>query len=172
MFTLTFNAYGIELDYIGLTCLSTLIYSIIITAIKEPNVVFSEIELEEEKENVPQIKTESKDLNNIYSYMKSEKPYLIPDLKLISLANDLNLSVHKLSYILNNEINQNFYDFINSYRIEEAKEKLLDPKLAGFTILAIAQESGFNSKASFNRIFKNVTGLTPSAFIKQQKKII
>jgi AraC-like DNA-binding protein len=59
----------------------------------------------------------------------------------------------------------NFYDFINGYRIMEAKRLLLDPSKRHYTVLAIAFESGFNSKTTFNKVFRKVTGLTPTEFV-------
>ena len=60
-----------------------------------------------------------------------------------------------------------FYDFVNEYRVKEASKRLLDPAYREYTILAIALDAGFHSKTSFNRMFKKVTGLTPSQYIKQ-----
>lgn len=162
--SLYFDSYGMVLDYLGLSCLSILIYSVILTAIKEPTTIFLQIN---DIENKVSVEINSELINKIKTHMNSEQPYLQADLKLIDLANSLEFTIHQLSSILNNQFNQNFYDFINTYRVEEAKSRLIDPSQKGFTILAIAIDSGFNSKASFNRIFKNSTGLTPSGYIKQ-----
>jgi AraC-like DNA-binding protein len=102
--------------------------------------------------------------------MKQHKPYLNPELSLQMLANQLDIPPHYLSQVINEQLGQNFFDFINSHRIEEVKARLLDPQYTHLTILAIAFDSGFNSKSAFNSAFKNQTGLTPSQFRTQHKK--
>jgi AraC-like DNA-binding protein len=71
-----------------------------------------------------------------------------------------------LSQVINAELNKSFFDFINEYRIAEAKRRLLDGRFEHYSILAIALEVGFNNKASFNRVFKKHTRMTPSDFVK------
>ena len=100
--------------------------------------------------------------------MEVEKPFLKNKITLQEIASALDIPNHHLSQVLNDKIKQNFFDFINGYRIEALKEKLKDPKSKHLTILGIANECGFNSKASFNRIFKKNTGLTPSEYLKRQ----
>ena len=68
--------------------------------------------------------------------------------------------------MLNEHIGKNFYEFVNEYRIETAKTNLLDSKMAHYTIEAIAYESGFNSKSSFNLLFKKQVGYTPGKWRK------
>jgi AraC-like DNA-binding protein len=104
--------------------------------------------------------------------MKEEKPYLDPELNIITLSAKLNMHPHKLSKLLNSHLQQNFFDFINQYRVEEFKSLALDADYKNYSILAIAYDAGFNSKASFNRIFKNITGHTPSQYIKSRIKSV
>ena len=99
-------------------------------------------------------------------YIEKEKPYLNSDLNLNDLASSIEMSTHNLSQLLNKKFHQTFYDFINSYRVEEFKASIHRGDYKKFTILAIALESGFNSKSSFNRIFKKVTESTPLEYIK------
>ncbi len=99
-------------------------------------------------------------------YMKSSKPYLNPELTLSQLAGELGISGHILSQVVNEKFGLNFFDFINSYRVEEFKERASDPRYTNFSLLGIALDSGFNSKSAFNRIFKQKTGITPSQFRK------
>ncbi|MFK7934699.1 MAG: helix-turn-helix domain-containing protein [Saprospiraceae bacterium] len=101
--------------------------------------------------------------------METDQPYLNPELRIHDLAKLVDIPVRKLSDQINKELGTNFYDFINQYRVDAFKKLALQPNYANFTLLAIAQEVGFNSKASFNRIFKKQTGLTPSQFIQKQK---
>ncbi|WP_299322245.1 tetratricopeptide repeat protein [uncultured Maribacter sp.] len=102
--------------------------------------------------------------NSILELMKHEKPYLNASLNHSELANNLRISSHHLSEVLHYEFEQNFYNFINSYRIIEAQDQLKDPKNIHSKMIAIAFDSGFKSKTSFNRAFKNYTGLTPSEY--------
>lgn len=99
--------------------------------------------------------------------METEKPYLEPKLTLSSLADELDISVNHLSQVINQYEEKNFYDFVNSYRVEEYKERATDPAYQNFSILAIALDSGFNSKSSFNQVFKKFTGKTPSQYLSE-----
>lgn len=96
--------------------------------------------------------------------MELEKPHLNPDLTHALLADKMEISGHHLSEILNVGYDQNFYNFINSYRVLEAQKLLTDGSNKETKLIAIAFDSGFKSKTSFNRIFKKHTGKTPSAF--------
>lgn len=105
-------------------------------------------------------------LRRLLDLMQSKKPFLENDLTLQKLAEHMGISTHHLSQIINEKLNQNFYDFVNKYRVEEAKRLLLEPEKNAYTIFAIATESGFNSKSAFNSCFKKVTNLTPTEFKK------
>jgi AraC-like DNA-binding protein len=72
-----------------------------------------------------------------------------------------------LSQTINEQLRQSFSEFLNSYRIEEAKRRLRDPAFKHLSILGIAEDVGFNSKSSFNAVFKKHTNLTPSEFRNQ-----
>jgi AraC-like DNA-binding protein len=100
--------------------------------------------------------------------MTEEQPYLDESLTLSDLAAKINLTDKRLSELLNKHLKINFYDFINHYRIEAFKDKVIDDSYAHLTLLALAYESGFKSKTSFNRVFKQRTGLSPSAYKKDQ----
>lgn len=102
--------------------------------------------------------------HQIGRYMEIKKPYLDPDLTLPTLAENLNVPTHHLSQIINEMHGSNFFDFINKFRVEEVKRKIQDPNFQNYSLLGIALESGFNSKSAFNRVFKNLTGTTPSKF--------
>ncbi|GAB3639960.1 helix-turn-helix domain-containing protein [Spirosoma arcticum] len=96
--------------------------------------------------------------------MLTDKRYLDNELTLPKLAEVTQLSIHKLSYLLNNDFGLNFYQFVNGFRIEEAKSLLSDPKKSHLSMEGIAYEAGFNSKTVFNTTFKKMTGLSPSGF--------
>lgn len=104
----------------------------------------------------------------ILDYMENKKPYLDFEINQSELASQLSMSKHHLSEILNLCFDQNFYQFINLYRVNEAQKIMKDPNYKDYKVLAIAYEAGFKSKTSFNRVFKNHTGFTPSEFRKQQ----
>jgi AraC-like DNA-binding protein len=102
----------------------------------------------------------------ILQYLATKKPYLNPDFSLQMMADDLNISRHKLSETINNGQKKNFYKLINELRVEVVKEKFVDPAFKNYTLLGIALECGFNSKTSFNRVFKEETGMSPTEYIK------
>jgi len=89
------------------------------------------------------------------------------DLSLSTLASQTNIPSHYLSQVINEKMKCSFLDFVNGYRVNEAKRMLKDDKYENHTIIALAYEAGFNSKSAFYSAFKKHTGLTPSAFKKQ-----
>ncbi len=101
---------------------------------------------------------------------EDEKLYLDEDLTLSTLALNLSLNSKKISWFLNHHLQTNFHDYVNKYRVKEFIERIKSGNYKEYTLLAIAFDSGFKSKTSFNRIFKNEMGLTPSEFKKQQQK--
>jgi AraC-like DNA-binding protein len=103
-------------------------------------------------------------------YMETERPFLKQDLTLQELASKLGISATALSRTINTGFQQNFNDFINTYRVDAVKAKLLDPAAAHLSLLGIALDCGFNSKATFNRAFRKHAGTSPSEFIASQKK--
>lgn len=96
--------------------------------------------------------------------MKKRQLFLNQSLSLNDLANETNLQPHQLSRIIHREFNTNFFEFVNKQRVEHFKTIANHPKYQHYTILAIAFECGFNSKSSFNRIFKEYTGITPGEY--------
>lgn len=103
-------------------------------------------------------------IGKISKLMVSSKPFLDPNLTLPQLANELDISTHHLSQIINEKFHLNFFDFVNQFRIEEVKAKINNPEFNNYSLLGIAVDSGFNSKSSFNRIFKKFTNQTPSQY--------
>lgn len=104
----------------------------------------------------------------LLAFMETSRPYLDEELSLQKLSLLMDVSTHRLSEIINQDLDTNFYRFINSYRVEEVKKKLKNPEYDKYSILGIAFESGFNSKSTFNKIFKEETGMTPSEFKKSE----
>jgi len=110
----------------------------------------------------------SKYLHKLKNFMTVEKPFLNSKLSLGELAESIKISQNHLSQIINEKLEQNFSDFVNSYRIEEFKLKVNQPESQKYTLLGLAYDCGFNSKSSFNTVFKKLTGLTPSQYLSSQ----
>jgi AraC-like DNA-binding protein len=114
--------------------------------------------------SISQIK---KHWQTITGLLEKKKLYLEPELKLDDLVARIGISRHHLSQVINSCSGKNFYDLINEYRIEEVKKMLFEHAEQNMSILSIAFESGFNSKSSFNQVFKKHTGTTPTMFIRR-----
>ncbi|MEM9650355.1 MAG: helix-turn-helix domain-containing protein [Bacteroidota bacterium] len=100
--------------------------------------------------------------------MKNQKLYLNTNLSLDLLAEELGISAKQLSATLNKTLGKSFYDLINQYRVNEVKLRLKDPNQRKLTIEAIANQSGYKSKSSFNKAFKKQTGMTPREFVRRE----
>jgi AraC-like DNA-binding protein len=109
-------------------------------------------------------------LKQLLHYMEDKKPYLDVDLSIHDVSNELEIPRHYLTQVINGLLGKNFYTFINEYRIEEVKKLLADEDYSKYTLTAIAFEAGFNSKSSFNSVFKRTTGMTPSQYKEAQQR--
>jgi AraC-like DNA-binding protein len=98
--------------------------------------------------------------------MTDEKPFTEPELSLNDLAGRLSISPNQLSQVINEQFGKNFWDYVNQHRIQEVETQFRRGVHRKQTLLAIALDAGFNSKASFNRAFKKFTGQTPSEYLK------
>lgn len=96
--------------------------------------------------------------------MEEEKLYLNPELSLDKLAKHIGIHPKTVSIILNQHLHKSFNDFINEYRVQEIKERLLKTETQKLTIVGLAFECGFNSQPTFQRAFKNIIGVTPKEF--------
>jgi AraC-like DNA-binding protein len=114
----------------------------------------------------PESKPDKALIEKLQHYMRDEKPFLDPELSLTTLAKALGLNRNQLSQLINAGIGENFYDFINKYRVEEVKRLMTDPQKHNYNLLGMALEAGFKSKSTFNLIFKRFTGLTPTEYKK------
>lgn len=103
-------------------------------------------------------------------HMIRQRPYLDPELSLSSLAGMIDMHPNHLSQVLNETLGQNFAEYVNTFRLEDFKKKAQDPANQHLTILALALDSGFNSKTVFNTFFKKKMGMTPSAYWKKIKE--
>jgi AraC-like DNA-binding protein len=109
----------------------------------------------------------AKQLQKLQQYMLASKPFLNPELTLQDLSVKLNIPKHQLTMLFNNYLGKNFFEYINEYRIQETKQRILEPAYEHLTLVAIAYECGFNSKSTFNTFFKHATGLTPTEWRKK-----
>lgn len=103
-------------------------------------------------------------IRKLQEVMNKDLLFRNPELTLFDVSKSIGISERAISEAINKELNKNYYRFINEYRIEEVKKKLLDPNNNHLKIMSLALEAGFNSKASFNRVFKLYVGQTPKQF--------
>ncbi|MDZ7897970.1 MAG: helix-turn-helix domain-containing protein [Arcicella sp.] len=157
-FNLYFN-YDYSVQILGIMALT-----LAIGGIRQANL--SEVNFEEEIAQKSHIQVDNQVLQQIKLGMDSRKLYLNPTLTLAEFARELKLNPKTISQQINTGLGKSFNDFVNEYRVEEVKLRLNSPDLERLTILGIAYESGFNSKTTFNRIFKDFTGLAPRDFLK------
>ena len=101
-------------------------------------------------------------------YMEEAKPYLQDDLSLSILASQLEVTSNQLSQVINQQSGVNFFTFINRFRVEAVKEQLQNPAFDHYSILGIAYTCGFRSKSAFNKVFKEISGITPAEYQKNR----
>ncbi|MCF8371362.1 MAG: helix-turn-helix domain-containing protein [Bacteroidales bacterium] len=99
-------------------------------------------------------------------FIEEEEPFLVPNLSLRSLADQVEIHPNKLSWLLNEKVGRNFNEFINHYRVDYFKKLALDPENSHISLIGLTYESGFNSKSVFNTYFKKEEGMTPKEFLK------
>jgi AraC-like DNA-binding protein len=161
-----------EIESILMISSTLLIYTLGYFAMKKPQLISGELGtnagIKYEKSRLGDEIAE-RYLNRLIESMETNKIYTNNDLNLSILSKELDIPQHHLSQILNEKLNQSFFDFVNKYRVEEAKRLLRCPDYFHYTILAIALESGFNNKVSFNSFFKKFTGFTPSQYRNANK---
>lgn len=108
-------------------------------------------------------------INELKAYMEKDKPYLNVDLKQSDVAMALGYSTYLLSALFTYYLKTGYYDFVNTYRIEEFKCRVKAGEHKKYTLLTLAEQCGFKSKTSFFRSFKKITGLTPKEYIQRDK---
>ena len=149
-----------------------LIYYVSITgyAQAQPNTGLVFKEEEHKPENIQKEKFNESELEiwkaKILKLMQDEKLYLQPELNLSDIANRLKTNISVLSGVVNNAFGKNFNDFVNEYRVKEFQERIQLPENKNITLLGVAFDCGFNSKATFNRSFKKFTGKAPKEFLE------
>ncbi len=160
----------VEMDYLPMAFFTIMVYAIAYLAIQQPEKLFPpplRIRKSWSHQEAP-LETGAV-IKQLRKIMETEKPYLDCNLKYSDLAAKLGISVRHFSRVLNEELGISFNEFVNAYRIKEVQAQLLNQENGEHTLLAIALEAGFNSKTSFNRIFKDHTGITPTEFVRKHK---
>ncbi len=172
------SVYGENVMYtnINLLGITIYVYSIGYMGLRQPE-FFADFSNLSESESIPESKSSpsysrsgldeqsGKELMiRLTEVMEDEKPYMNNELSLKDLSETVGISTHNLTEIINSYAGKNFYDFINAYRVEEVKKRIMEPGSGNLTMLALGLEAGFNSKSSFNSVFKKHTGMTPSEF--------
>ena len=167
------NSFDTAQNILGIVVLWVVCWYVL-KALRYPN-LFSGVDsktklindlIEESKEGKSLIS--NKEVENLISFMEAEKPYLNPSLTIRNLSEEIKMNSRDLSILINQNLNQHFFDFVNEYRIKEAMKILKNPAKKEFTVLEILYEVGFNSKSSFNTAFKKYTGFTPTQFKKKE----
>jgi AraC-like DNA-binding protein len=125
------------------------------------------IENNSNEERVKENSIKIKQLEMLDAFMIENKPFLDANLTLYDLSEQIDIPSKDLSLLINRDLNQHFFDFVNGYRIRMAMDILKDPSKKAFTVLEILYEVGFNSKSSFNTAFKKYSNLTPTEYRKK-----
>ncbi len=161
-FTVDFEIMGLTGNYTTFLLVSALIFFSL-----SRSSMFEGVEKSDASPDaVAEVSTEL--VEKVEGYMESQKPHLANILTLEQLANQIELPPRTLSNVINRSFNQNFFEFVNKYRVAEAQKLLGDSKNASRTMIDIMHECGFNSKATFNTFFKKLVGMTPSQYRSSQ----
>lgn len=168
----------LDLDLISNIGLIILVYAISYFGIKQPYILkavyYNNPKSDLHKENGANRKSKKlkdrseEQVKALKQHMETNKPFLQPNLSLADLAQTMGMSKSELTSLLNDYMGVNFFSFVNQYRLKNVLKKLEDSNYDHLTILSIAFDSGFNSKSTFNSIFKQHTGLTPTDYRRKQ----
>ncbi|MEQ8928111.1 MAG: helix-turn-helix domain-containing protein [Fulvivirga sp.] len=155
----THDTYAVEIEWFRSSILliyGTTMYWLSISGYRQSQTLNNPIDLSTE--------TSISKTPDLVQMVLERKLYTDPELSLRTLSKKTDISEKEISTIINRELNKNFYQFINEFRIEEVKSKLKNPQYNHLKIISIAYECGFNSKATFNRLFKNMVGQSPQEY--------
>jgi AraC-like DNA-binding protein len=162
--TINFDLLGVLSNYGQLILTSALLFFALSDSRKIPRInkeTFESI-------NLPstQVNYSAEQIIRVTNYMEKNRPFLDNQLKIDELAQLVSLSPKALSNLINREFNVNFFEYVNNHRLKEVKQHLANPEMAEQSIIELAFLAGYNSKSSFNRLFKLDTGQTPSQYRK------
>ena len=157
------TVYVLFLGYFGIRQGNIFINSVVVTRKSDGKPASNEIPS-------PAITTDDAFIRTLIRNMEEKQPYLDPEITISRLSGLLDVKIEFLSEVLNTRLNQNFFDFINKYRIEEFKIQSILKANNHLSIMGIAYNCGFNSKASFYRAFKKFEGISPTDYIERSHK--
>jgi len=165
LFQFVTQEYRRAADYFYVIPMTGATYLLLFHAIKYPNLIFKHAlpapaDKYQKSSLAPSVSQEY--VRQLKSLIEDQQLFLRRELRLKDLADELDISIHYLSQSINENLNQNFFELINHYRIEAAKSEIT--KASKKSILQVAFEVGFNNKASFNNAFKKHVGMTPSRY--------
>ncbi len=165
---LIFSGYVIAIGYLGMLKSEIFLSKDFSDSVHEMTEIQQDSEIKDENTKYRRsgLTEERADeiVNSLKILMIEKKPFTDSSLTLNKLAEMLGVTPHNLSEVINTKLQQNFFDFINQYRVDQVKKNLLEYSKEHYTLLGLAMEAGFNSKSSFNSIFKKNTGVTPTEF--------
>jgi len=144
--------------------LSIFLYTLAIKSYRQPEIKVESTTQDSYKKSGLTDEKANEIRQKILNVMNADKPYLDPKLNLNQLAEKMEISTHNLSEIINTKLEQNFYDFVNRYRVEEVKKIIGEDKEAKYNILAHGFEAGFSSKSAYYTAFKKFSGKTPAQY--------
>lgn len=162
--TINFDLLGVLSNYGQLILTSALLFFALSDSRKIPRInkeTFESINLAS-----TQVNYSAEQITRVSNYMEKNRPFLDNQLKIDELAQLVSLSPKALSNLINREFNVNFFEYVNNHRLKEVKQHLANPEMAKQSIIELAFLAGYNSKSSFNRLFKLDTGQTPSQYRK------
>lgn len=162
-------------DYYVLSFLAVFLFWLAFLAFNKTDILTNNRKAEQYQEIKNTIQTKmSQDVNEaemlsdyatLEKVMSEQQPFLNPVLSISKLSQISGIPQYRISRLLNSHLNRSFYDYINGYRVDMVKAKLQNGEADKYSILGISMDCGFNSKASFNRIFKKLTGTTPTQYL-------
>ena len=165
---LTDLAFFFTYDYVTYTFLTVTVQAFGISAIIHPESFFvTPVSHNIKTLSEADLVSQDGEIEKILEYVEDHKPYLNPELRISDLSQHLEIPSHRVSLLINRKVGKNFFEFVNSYRVEEVKKRLPDESYTHLTLDAIARDCGFNSSASFYRVFKQQTGFTPKEYLKE-----
>ncbi|MFC2142526.1 helix-turn-helix domain-containing protein [Acidobacteriota bacterium] len=154
----------VVLGTLALTLLLVFSFLVVLKGLRAPE-IFTGIDHAPKYRHSPLTKEEKEEyLMRLQSYMESQRPHLNPSLTIDALAKRLSISPRYLSQVINETLGVNFFDFVNGYRISEAKRIFTESSSNHSNVLDVLFDSGFNTKSAFYRVFKQHTGITPTEY--------
>ncbi len=161
------GAYIANAEYTNVILMSIIIYFLAYKSYLEPDLVIPNFIRKYKSQAQISIENGLELEQKLKYLMEKEQLYLNPDLTIDELAKALDIPSYLCSRFINDKYEIGFFDFLNTYRIEKIKDRLVDRNYQHFSILGIALQTGFNSKSSFNTAFRKITGTTPSEYKKE-----